>query len=355
MKRLFGSFILSPSERGAKAYAALVLALVFMLGGCVPLSRKQVKKELFAMDTFISLSAYGEGADEGLEAVSEEIERLDGLLSATDAESELYKLNASESGPFSVSGETFGLIREALGISEKLGGAIELSIRPVLLAWGFTTGEYRIPSEEELEELLKLVDDGRIELDESNLTVTMPDGMQLDLGAVAKGYACDRAAETLEEAGVSSYLLDLGASTVMARGTKPDGGKWRIALRDPEGEGYAGVIETDGAVVSTSGGTERYFTGEDGEIYWHIIDPATGLPAKNGLVSVTVITENALWGDALSTALFVMGIDKTEEYYKAEGGFEYVMITEDGRLLLSPGAEAVFTPLGRFAEGGTEG
>lgn len=335
----------------ARRIAAALLSVVFIaeLTGCV--DPREARRELFAMDTYMELRAYGEGSDGALSLAEDVIKQLDGLLSATDERSELSKINRSHGEPVSVSAETLDALSEALAISGKVGGALELSLRPVTLAWGFTTGEYRVPTEEELAELLPLVDDGKVVLDEAALTVTLPEGMMLDLGSVAKGYACDRAAETLSEAGVSGMLLNMGSSTILARGSKPDGSKWRIAVRDPEG-GYAGYIDTDGACVSTSGGAERFFTGDDGEIYWHIIDPATGRPAKNGALAVTVVTESALWGDALSTALFVMGSDKAKEFYNKDKSFEYLFIMEDGSLILSTGMEGMFTPLGRFAESG---
>lgn len=341
--------------RRGKLIPALVFALILSL---VPGCAKRARLELFAMDTYMELTVYGNKAEEALAGAEYEIKDLDGKLSATDGSSELSRINLSNGEPVSVSSDTAEVIHNALIAAEPLRGALQLTLRPVSLAWGFTTGEYRIPAEEELEELLKLVDDGRIRVDVGSNTVALPDGMALDLGSVAKGYACDIAAAILQKYNVSGFLLNMGSSTIMAWGKKPDGGRWRIAVRDPAGEGYAGVIETYGACVSTSGGRERFFTGEDGNTYCHILDPETGRPVDNGVLAVTVVTESGLWGDALSTALFVMGAEKAEELYNSADmsperrRFEYLFIMEDGSLVLSPGMEELFTPLGRFAEGG---
>ena len=296
------------------------------------------------MDTYMTFKAYGEGADEALSAVSDEAIALDRLLSATDEGSEIWAINHSSGEPVSVSPVTMEALSSALILSKKLGGALALSLYPVTLAWGFTTGENRVPTDEEISALLPLVNDGMITLDDKRLAVFVDEGMMLDLGAFAKGFAGDRAVDILKEAGVSSALLDMGSSTVIAVGKKPDGTKWRVALRDPESpDSYVGVIEAEDVSVSTSGGFERYFTAEDGTRYCHIIDPETGRPAESGLLSVTVISKSALYGDALSTALFVMGADKAISLWLDARDFEFIMITEDG-LLVSPGAAELFTP-----------
>lgn len=327
------------------AATALVLAAVLLGAGCTD---APAVKRVFAMDTYMSLKVYD---GNGLSEAGAYIERLDGLLSATDEESEISALMNSKGAPVKVSEETFDLLSRALELSETLGDSFELTLRPVSKAWGFTTGKYRIPADEELSGLLELVDDGRVELDETEKTVTLPEGMMLDLGAVAKGYAADGAAKILKEHGTKAGLLDLGSSTILAFGSKPDGSKWKIALRNStSAESFVGTIELDEGAVSTSGGYERCFYGEDGETYWHIIDPETGRPARTGVSSVTVVTESALYGDALSTALFVMGPDEAELLWRERGDFEYLMILEDGRLLISAGLDGIFAPHGSFEQ-----
>lgn len=135
-----------------------------------------------------------------------------------------------------------------------------------------------MPGQQELDALLPLVDDSRVELD--GTTLTLPEGVELDLGAVAKGYTGERLAQLLRDAGVTSALLDLGGN-IQTVGGRSDGGAWRVAVRDPEGEDYAAVLEVEDQAVVTSGGYERYFE-QDGVRYWHILDPATGQPARTG-------------------------------------------------------------------------
>ena len=329
-----------------KRAAAMLALLTMLLCGCAP---AEAEVSFFAMDAVMALRAYGDAAPAALPAAEAEIERLDRLWSAASPDSELAAANAGGGAPVPVSPETAALLADSLALSRETGGALSLTLRPLLQAWGFAGGEYRVPSEAELAELLPLVRDDAVQADEAAGTVSVPAGTELDLGAVGKGRAADRAAALLREAGVFSALLNLGGSTIRVLGTKPDGSPWRVAVRDPlDGDAYAGVVEiTDGA-VSTSGGYERYFEA-DGEAYWHILDPKTGLPARSGLLSATVLSADAFTGDALSTALFVLGPEAAAACWRETGGFEYILLGEDGRIWLTEGAAAVFTPTGRYA------
>lgn len=303
--------------------------------------------DLFAMDTFMSMKAYGDGAEAALRDISAMIYDLDSRLSVTNESSEIYALDHAGGQSVTLSDSTADLLSRALALGRTTGGALALTSYPLSRAWGFTTGDYEIPSQETLDNLLPLVDDSKITL--SGNQASLPEKAQLDLGSVAKGYAGDQAAQLLSQAGVDSALLNLGSSTIRAIGEKPDGSPWRIAIQDPQDtDSYAGVVSVRNMAVDTSGGYERYFTGEDGEIYWHIIDPATGYPAKNGLISVTILSESALQGDGLSTALFVMGTQQAIEYWRQQGDFEFVLITDEGEIYVSEGAQDCFEPLGDY-------
>jgi thiamine biosynthesis lipoprotein len=167
--------------------------------------------------------------------------------------------------------------------------------------------------------------------------------MEIDLGSVAKGYTGDRVIELLRENGVTSALLNLGGN-VQALGTKPDGSPWRVAVQDPSGDGCLGVLEIDDQAVITSGGYERYFV-EDGVTYWHIIDPADGAPARSGLISVTIVGDSGLLCDGLSTSLFVMGLEDAAQFWRENGGFEAVFVTESGQILITEGLQERFSLL----------
>ena len=333
-----------------KRMIAILTALCMLFCGCgaeAPGAEEEAASvQIFAMDTFMELQAYGPGAGEALDQLGGRIKALDSLLSVTDPGSEIYAINHSGSAPVRVSEDTARLLGQALALSKQVGPALDLTLYPVSEAWGFTSGDYRVPDDSELAGLLGLVDDSRVELDGE--TVHVPDGMELDLGAVAKGYAGEIGLKLLEEHGVQSAILNLGGSSIRTLGNKPDGSPWRIAVQDPmDPSAYAGVLEMGQGAVDTSGGYERYFR-QEGEIYWHILDPRTGMPAKSGLISVTVLSEDAFSGDGLSTALFVMGLQDAVRFWRETGGFEFVMIGDGGELYVSEGAAECFTPMGAY-------
>ena len=330
-----------------------LLLCLLLLSGCTA-QAEPVEATFFAMDTIMTLRVYG-GDQALLDRLQGEVLRLEGLWSVTDGDSEIYAANHALGSPVTVSEDTAALIFQALELGQDTGGALALTIRPVVQAWGFTTGEYQIPSQEELDGLLPLVDDSRVELDGTSLT--LPDGAELDLGAVAKGYTGQHLARLIREAGVTSALLDLGGN-IQTVGCRPDGDPWRVAVRDPEGEGYAAVLEVEDEAVVTSGGYERYFE-QDGKRYHHIIDPATGYPAESGLLQVTVVAGadaareddgnpagTGTMCDAFSTALFVMGEEKALDFWRS-GAYEFdlILVTDDGRVLVTDGLADRFTPM----------
>nr|WP_325185119.1 FAD:protein FMN transferase [uncultured Oscillibacter sp.] len=296
---------------------------------------------LFGMDTYLNLTAYGEDAEAALEQAQNRVRELESLWSATDEHSEIYAANHSGGAAVAVSGDTANLVRYALDMARRTDGSLEPTLYPVLTAWGFTTDSFQIPEREELDHLLEKVDYTRVSLQDATLTV--PDGMQLDLGAVGKGYAADEAAAVLRENGVTSALLDFGGN-ILTVGTKPDGSFWRVGVRDPDSEGNLGVLEIADQSVVVSGGYEKFFVGGDGERYWHILDPATGAPARSGLVQTAVVSDESKRCDALSTALFVMGLDKAVQYWREHRDFEMILLTEDRTIYVTEGLADAFSP-----------
>ena len=319
------------------AVCAAVLFL-FLLTSCFS-GETAVVTEFFAMDTYMSAKVYGDA--DAAEIPEAESRRLEALFSVTDETSEISRINAS--GSLDASEDTARLISAALGICRMTDGALDITVYPAVRAWGFTTGEYRVPDDGELQAIKEMIDYSAVSV--TGTAVTAPEGAALDLGAVAKGYLGDRIAALLRESGVGSALIDLGGN-IVAVGAKPDGSPWRIAIRDPaagdEG-GTVGVIEATDVSVVTSGGYERYFTDEDGVRRSHIIDPSTARPADSGLLSATVVGRDGTLCDGLSTAVFVMGADRAAELWRGANGFEMILVTEGGEILLTEGIADVFT------------
>ena len=294
------------------------------------------KQELFAMDTYMSLIAYGDGARDALAAAAREINRLERELSRTVSTSDVYQLNAG--GSASVSDETAALLAAAVEYSEKTGGLFDVTIAPLVTLWGITTDSPRVPSQGEIDALLPLVGSDHIRLDGD--TITLNTGCAVDLGGIAKGYASDRVAEILRQNAVTGAAVSLGGNVYVC-GQKPDGTGWSVAVQDPKNtDSYALTLELTDTFAVTSGGYQRFFTGEDGTVYQHILDPRTGRPAETDLLSVTVIAQNGTMADAYSTALYVMGEQGACDFWRQSAtAFDLVLITADGRVLYTPGLE----------------
>ncbi len=292
------------------------------------------------MDTYMTFTAYGTDAEPAILAAEDKIRELEELWSVTDKNSDVYAVNHSSGQTVTVDWKTAELLSYALDMAEETNGALEPTIYPVLTAWGFTTGENRVPAETELAELLEKVGYDKVEL--NNDQIQMEPGGMIDLGAVGKGYAGDEAAQILRERGITAALLDIGGN-IQAIGTKPDGSDWRVGLKDPFSGGVLGIIQVSDVAVVTSGNYERFFIGEDGKVYGHIIDPATGHPVENGIASVSVIASEGKLCDALSTALFVMGLENAQDYWRQRRNFEMILIMEDGDIYLTEGIRDSFS------------
>lgn len=291
--------------------------------------------EVYAMDTYMTLSAYGENASKALSESEAEIKRIDAMLSTGNEDSEISKLNKSKKAE--VSEETFTLIERAKTIGLDTGKVFDISVYPVMQAWGFTDKNYRVPEKSELEELLKSVDVSKVDLDKQNHEVSFDDKMAIDLGGIAKGYTSARIIQIMKDNGVEHALINLGGN-VQVLGKKPDGSDWRVAILDPENqEQYIGGVSVSDKAVITSGGYQRYFD-KDGERYFHIIDLSDGFPARNGLTSVTIVSDDGTLADALSTSLFIMGPEKATEYWKKNAeDFDAVLVKDDGTVLVTEG------------------
>lgn len=309
----------------------IALCILAMSGCSHKTEPIEASKLVYAMDTEMSLKAYGENAEEAVNRAESEIKRLDNLLRRSSAESEVYKINGDSFAE--VSNDTANLINSADSISSSTNGAFDISIAPVMDLWGFYTKEFHVPQKDELEETLLSVNYENVNTDGN--CVTLINGAQIDLGGIAKGFTSDRIAEVFKSCGVHSGIISLGGN-VNAIGLKPDGNKWRVAIQSPDNDEYVCTVDVRDKAVITSGGYQRFFE-QDGKIYHHIIDPKTGYPADSGLKSVSVICEDGTSADGWSTALFVMGLDKGIDYWKEHEGFDVIFVTDDNEIYITEG------------------
>ena len=315
-----------------KRLLCLLLALCMVLSLTACGGEQPESVQLFAMDTVMDLTAYGENAAAALTDASREINRLERLLSRTIDTSEISQINAG--GAVTVSEETASLLAQAQTYTAATDGAFDITIAPLVSLWGITTDSPRVPEQTEIDALLPLVGTEHVTLEGTR--VTLDAGCAMDLGGIAKGYASDRLADIFARYGVDSALVSLGGN-VYARGAKPGGQAWSVAVQHPEQEGYAAMLSLTDAFAVTSGGYQRYFTGPDGTVYQHILDPKTGWPVQGDLLSVTIVADNGTMADAYSTALYVMGREAAQDFWRQNGGFDMVLITKDGRVLYTPG------------------
>ena len=318
-----------------KRLLSLLLIAVLLLSGC---SVNPETLSFESMDTFMQVSLYGD--KKTAEAVQNEILRLEALFNANDPDSKVSELNQSG---FVEDEDVFKVLEGALKVSQSTDGALDPSVYPLVEEWGFISRDFRIPDKSTIDELLQHVDYTQIALNFNRTYI--PEKMKLDLGAVAKGYAADRAKEILAENEVKSAILNLGG-TVAAVGTKPDGSDWKVGISDPESTGgYFATVTLRDKIVATSGSYERYFE-QDGKRYCHILDPKTGMSADSGVVSVSIISDNGLYCDALSTALFVMGAEKAQAYWKNQQDlppFDYILLDDTGKVYVTDGVELTLT------------
>ena len=325
--------------------SAALLSAAFLLTGCSGAPAQEPESAtFFAMDTAMDFTVYGDAAL--LDEAETLIGSLEEQVSVTDEHSDIYAIDHTGSG--SLSGNAAELMEQALELCRRTGGALDISVYPIVRAWGFTTGSYQIPDEETIQSLLPLVDYTQIQYDAATGVVTLPEGMEIDLGSVAKGYAGQLAAQMLRNSGVESALLNLGGN-VQTVGAKPDGSPWQIGIKDPQGEDAMMVLSVEDQAVVTSGGYERYFE-QDGQTYWHVMDPSTGHPADSGLISVTSVGDEGVVCDGLSTALFVMGLEKAADLWAQSCDFEAVFVTASGEVYITEGLRDRFALTEQYAD-----
>lgn len=333
-----------------RLFIGALLAAALMLAGCgaqTSAEESSQTREVYAMDTVMTLEAYGQNADAALDEAVAEIERLDALWSIASSDGEIARLNAEKQ--ITASADTLALLTRAKEISAATDGLFSTTIAPLMEAWGFTSGDYRVPDETELSALLAHVDDKEIAISDS--TVTIPADAKVDLGGIAKGFTSARVMEIFRENGVENGILSLGGN-VQALGTKPDGSLWRVGLQDPADErALFATLELADKAVITSGAYERNFE-QNGITYHHIIDPRTGYPAESGLSSVTIVSDDGTLADGLSTALFIMGKEAAVEFWRSHrDDFDMVLLADDGAVTVSAGiADALTLSDGSTAE-----
>lgn len=302
--------------------AAVAAAAIFFA------SSNEVKREFFAMDTFVSAKVKGFAAKDAAGGISTLVRELDSKqLSRYTSGTEISRINSEAETV--LSDEVRDYITELLEVGKMSGGKFDIALGAVSDLWSFNDSP-RVPSTDELTEALSRSGSDKLSL--SGNTLTRADGCIIDLGSAGKGIALDKVKSYLSDKKISSAVVSVGGSVLLY-----GKGSFNVGVRDPWGDAGRSVmtVKLGAGCVSTSGSYERCFE-QGGKRYHHILDPDTGLPVENGLVSVTVISDSGLLSDALSTACFVLGAEGGAKL-AAKYGCEAIFITENKKVICTDG------------------
>lgn len=288
-----------------RIYLLLTISLLILTTSC---SNSPYKATRILMGTLVEVTSFDEMADD---IVFAEFERIEKLLSKYRPESDVWRLNKFAKAQ--VSPETIYLVKKAKEFSKKTNGAFDITVAPLITLWGFKDKKYAIPKRGELIDALKLIGSNKIAINQKRDIIELQEGMQIDLGAIAKGFSIDSAVAKLKDSGIKDALINAGGD-IFCLGKKLSKA-WSIAIRDPHKVGYTKKINLTNKAVATSGDYEQYFIA-GGKRYAHIIDPRTGFPAQSGVTSVTVIADDCLTADAIATSIFILGKKEGERLAK---------------------------------------
>ncbi len=347
----------------------LTILLVFMLVSGFTIwnvgKENTVIKTNFLLDTLITVKVSGDDAQQAIQASMDRIREIEQLMSAHEAKSEIVAVNQkAHLEPVEVSEETFKVMRQGIYYGHITQGHFDITIKPIMKLWQFNSNKPTVPDQKKIDEVLTQIGYEHIFLDEANKTVTLAlPNMGIDLGGIAKGYAGDEVVRILNEYGIDSAYADLGGDIVvvgqrkkeqnlwqslrakMSKGqTVVEAQDWRIGIQDPlRGRGlHMGVVQVSDASVVTSGPYERNFE-YAGKAYHHIVNPYTGYPVKNGLISVTIVAKKCMDADALSTGVFVMGEQSGLALIETLPEVEAITINDNKEVRITSGLRGKFT------------
>ena len=330
----------------------LCLAALLSLSACG--EAKAYQRQVNAMDTIMTVTAYGKSAERGLDAAESIIKSLDAALDPGLQTSTVYAINNAQGESTVVSGQVADMISKAHDIYQKTKsfnssatGMLDLTLYPLIKKWGFMDSKYYVPNDAEIQEQLARRCFDSIVLssfpNSASYSITLPSYGELSFACCAKGCASNNAVEAMRQAGVTSGIISLGGN-VQTLGLKPDGTMWNVAIQDPiNTANFLGVISVGETAVVTSGAYMRSFTDGKGNTYHHLLSPTTGYPANNTLRSCTIICSDGTLADCLSTAMYVIGETNALNYWRQYGGFEMILVTNDNEVICTKGLMEKFT------------
>ncbi len=346
--------------RHLKKILILLFIIIILTGFSLTsfFEEKTVDKQSYLLNTLISIKASGDNAEEAIEAAMARITEIENAMSAHIEDTDVWAINHSvPMEETTISEDTFMVIKKGIHYSKLTNGYFDITVKALVDLWGIGTENPRVPTQTEIRNALNDIDYKMIAMNEDLGTIKLKqENMGIDLGGIAKGYAADEVVRILKEHGVQSAYADLGGNIVIV-GKKSIGWKqyllskvkghqtsyyqdWRIGIQDPlkQRGSYMAVIALSDKAVVTSGPYERYFE-QNGTIYHHILDPFSGYPAENGIISATIIADKSIDADALSTSIFLLGEKKGVKLIESLPDIEAIIVNEDKKVSITKGLE----------------
>lgn len=328
-----------------KKISVILIFIIFstIFSGCSK-NQEIVTRTALKMDTVFQLKVYGPKANEAIEAAFSRLDEIEQIASSTIESSDISKINQEAGKDYvKVHPEIIKMIKTAVKYSELSNGVFDITVGPLINLWGIGTDNERIPTDAEIKAKLPLVGYKDISINEEESSIKLlKEGMAIDLGGIAKGFAADEVIKVFKEYDINGGIISLGGSSIYTLGKKPDGTPWTVGIKHPRKDNdqdYLGVINLSEQALSTSGDYERYFI-KDGKRYHHILNPATGYPTDNGIISDTIIVDSNIpdcnmIADILTKTVFVAGVDKGLSFIDTIQGVSCIAITSDYKIYKS--------------------
>ena len=334
----------------------ILILIISNLISCTNSKNQYYEKSNIVMDTVVTLSAYGANSKEAVEESFKRLNEINEMASTNISTSDIYKINSSSGIEYvKVRPEILKMIETSIEYSKLSDGAFDITIGPIINLWGIGTDNEKIPSEEEIKSKLQLVGYDKISINENDSSVRLEkQGMSIDLGGITKGFAVDEVLKIYKKYNIENGLINLGSSSIYALGKNKDNNDWSVGIKNPRSEEaneYMGVIKLSDESLSTSGDYERYFI-KDNKRYHHIIDPKTGYPVDNSVISDTIVvnddTQNSgMLADILTTTVYTLGSEKGLKLINSLPGVSCEITTADYKVFTSEGFKGRITDLNK--------
>lgn len=332
------------------------ISIILNCSSCASSKNQVYRKSNIVMDTAVTLSAYGINSQKAVEESFKKLDEINRMASTTISVSDVYKINRSSGKDYvKVHPEILKMIEISIKYSKLSGGALDITLGPIINLWGIGTDEERLPSDEEIKAKLPLVGYDKISINEKDNSVKLQkQGMAIDLGGIAKGFAADEVLKIYKKYNIKNGLINLGTSSIYALGKNEDNKEWSVGIKHPRNENpkeYMGIVKLSNEGLSTSGDYERYFI-KNNKRYHHIIDPKTGYPVDNGVISDVVVIngndlDNSMLADLLTTTVFVLGEEKGLKLINNLPKASCEVITSDYKVYTSVGFRDRITDLNK--------